>query len=325
MSNPKRKGNHYYFGFGSNMSKQALALKLLSNKDKLRHTQPYSSFKAYLNGYKLNFSLTTKRRCNPGFANIIKTDGYQVHGCVSELDEQQFKLMDSWEICYERILVDVYQYHTNKIFKAYAYICTPEVLKRKNLSHLGYSLNDNTKPGYNYLMLIIDAAKTVGLNKNYIHYLQNVIYEPHPNIYIDIINKYDKMLLNELFNLKMYTMDDIQNVNHNLMCCAGMVLDISNITASYKKKFKNKDVTNIMCKRWWKYKYYINESNDDIKRKLDAELQLFVTGMVLAWFESKGKCPYGKVVGMLNHDICGSQNYGWNKVFNDVQTHISRL
>ena len=77
---------YVYFGYGSNMSPEGMASKGLT---------PLNNFRAILKGYRLAFNLAVPSSLvDPSYANIVPSEGDEVHGIAIVFDEKDIIALD---------------------------------------------------------------------------------------------------------------------------------------------------------------------------------------------------------------------------------------
>jgi nitrate/nitrite-specific signal transduction histidine kinase len=132
-----------YFAYGSNMNQARLVARVGAVK---------KAGTLRLSGYRLLFDTGTKSTSI--YANIQKTGNPKdfVEGVVYELSATQIKILDRYEMLYNRVLENVGKMTLN------VYICIDESSK---------TLSNYKKPTPDYLNLILQGAKENNLTETY--------------------------------------------------------------------------------------------------------------------------------------------------------------
>lgn len=130
----------YYFAYGSNIKQERLEFRVGKVK--------YVSNHILLN-YRLVFNCGN--RFGDVFANIVKSNGDKVHGCLYELTPLQLSLLDGYELLYykEFFMID------NQL--CVVYISYPKFILTKNV----------TPPWLNYINIILEGCVEKKLTYTY--------------------------------------------------------------------------------------------------------------------------------------------------------------
>ncbi|MCJ7793278.1 MAG: gamma-glutamylcyclotransferase [Candidatus Marinimicrobia bacterium] len=147
----------YYFAYGSNMD-------ICQTKNRVGNFKIIR--KAVLNEYSLKFN--KKSNNGSGKANIVVDENSKVEGVVFEFTESQLKTMDCFEKGYQRsrpinVLTDGISQ------KAVTYIADSK------------NIDNNLLPTEDYLKIIKDAAKMIGLSDSYQRHLKSFQTEEERN------------------------------------------------------------------------------------------------------------------------------------------------
>jgi len=144
-----------YFGFGSNMNITSLRAK---------GVEPLISRRATLFGWRLRFNVQHFFRHEGGVGNIERTDSQDdcVLGVLHECPDEALARLDTAEAYghgYDRITVEV-QTEDGKQVPALTYIGMPEFI------------NDSCLPSRRYLNIVLDGARSAGLEPDYVRELE---------------------------------------------------------------------------------------------------------------------------------------------------------
>ena len=214
----------YYFGYGSNMNITSL---------KAKGVEPSFSDPAVLKNWQLVFNVCDFFRIEGGTGNICRAAGEEVHGVVHSCHEDSLRRLDELEaygITYERIEVEVVSYNEGQHYKAFAYTGLPEKLK------------DGLQPSHRYLNIMIEGARKMDLEDDYINKLKRTEVRPAPS--------YGPFIFPEK-NLKVFSTLELASLPHHT-ALAGAVFDMQNAREEHaylKKFFSGKDMTIFFLKR----------------------------------------------------------------------------
>jgi gamma-glutamylcyclotransferase (GGCT)/AIG2-like uncharacterized protein YtfP len=213
-----------YFGYGSNINLISLRAK---------GVEPISSEHAILQGWDLKFNVKHWFDHEGGVGNIVPSNDENscVEGIVHLCDDEHLEyldLMESYGLGYDRI--DVELKTKNGLIKAITYIGLPAFIDNDRL------------PTKRYLNIILNGAKSAGLNEEYIKKLVN-----HPTVKLPYYTKFEHP------NIKTasFNKDSLIHQPH-LTALAGTVFDISNVRFELKglqELFGGKDMTLFHLKR----------------------------------------------------------------------------
>lgn len=151
----------YYFGFGSNMSMASLRAKGVA---------PLFSRRAMLRGWRLRFNVQHFFRHEGGVGNIEHTGNPtdRVLGVLHECPNEALERLDEAEAYghgYDRIEVavtpDEPETGAGREIHALTYVGMPDFI------------DDRCRPSQRYLNIILDGARSAGLDKDYIQVLAN--------------------------------------------------------------------------------------------------------------------------------------------------------
>ena len=143
-----------YFGFGSNLNITSLRAK---------GVEPLAARRALLRGWRLRFNVQHFFRHEGGVGNIERTDepGDRVLGVLYDCSDEALAPLDAMEACghgYERITIEVEA--EGKRVPALTYVGMP-----------GF-IDNNCLPSRRYLNIVIDGARQVGLDPDYVQNLE---------------------------------------------------------------------------------------------------------------------------------------------------------
>lgn len=149
----------YYFGFGSNMSMASLRAK---------GVEPHSSWRAELTGWRLRFNVQHFFRHEGGVGNIEQTGNPadRVLGVLHECPDEALARLDDAEAYghgYDRIEVAVKPDNPETG-------CEGEI---QALTYVGMPafIDNRCRPSRRYLNIILEGARSAGLDKDYIQVL----------------------------------------------------------------------------------------------------------------------------------------------------------
>jgi len=142
-----------YFGFGSNMNITSLRAK---------GVEPLASRLAVLHGWRLRFNVQHFFRHEGGVGNIERSEqpGDRVLGVLYDCPDEALAPLDAMEACghgYERITVEVEA--EGKRLPALTYAGMPAFI------------DDSSLPSRRYLNIVIDGARSAGLDPDYVQAL----------------------------------------------------------------------------------------------------------------------------------------------------------
>src|SRR5688572_762967 len=109
----------YYFGYGSNMSVNAL---------KAKGVEPLSAEPAILDGWRLSFNIPDFFLIEGGTGNIEIAEMRQVHGILYSCRNEHLEVLDELEavgVSYQRVKTIVTTYSGRSV-STYVYIGLPE-------------------------------------------------------------------------------------------------------------------------------------------------------------------------------------------------------
>jgi len=152
------------FGYGSNLSPTFLEAK--------KGFKVYEWHPAKLSGWALVFNMVAFRFTEPAFANIVPGDATwdSVHGSICLLSKSDCEVLDNQERAYQNKIVTV-QVYDGRELEVEAYVGK----ETASPAHIF--------PSKRYLNLIIDGAKEVGLEQDYIDILCSLpSYTPSPKV-----------------------------------------------------------------------------------------------------------------------------------------------
>jgi hypothetical protein len=143
-----------YFGFGSNMNIISLRAK---------GVEPLASRRAVLHGWCLRFNVQHFFRHEGGVGNIERSEepGDRVLGVLYDCPDEALPPLDAMEAYghgYDRITVEVEA--GGERFPALTYVGMPEFI------------DDNCLPSRRYLNIVIDGARSAGLDPDYVRDLE---------------------------------------------------------------------------------------------------------------------------------------------------------
>jgi sulfite reductase (NADPH) flavoprotein alpha-component len=153
----------HYFGFGSNMNIVSLRAK---------GVEPLASRIAVLQGWRLRFNVQHFFRHEGGVGNIEPSTSAtdRVLGVLHDCPDEALAPLDAMEALghgYDRITVTVDA--GGEQTPAYTYVGMPEFI------------DDNCLPSQRYLNIVVDGARSSGLDPKYIHALEAHPVHPSPS------------------------------------------------------------------------------------------------------------------------------------------------
>jgi len=154
-----------YFGFGSNMNITSLRAK---------GVEPLASRRAVLHGWRLRFNVQHFFRHEGGVGNIepSTTPRDRVLGVLYDCPDEALSPLDATEAYghgYDRVTVEVEA--EGECIPALTYVGMPQFI------------DDSCLPSRRYLNIVIDGARSAGLDPDYIHKLESLpVHQPeaHP-------------------------------------------------------------------------------------------------------------------------------------------------
>jgi len=177
---------YVYFGYGSNMSPEGMASKGLT---------PLNNFRAILKGYRLAFNLAVPSSLvDPSYANIVPSEGDEVHGIAIVFDEKDIIALDKAEMCYDRVKVQLtaYQEDSGGSFVGYAYVFTPE--NARNPAYSSFVAYNEVPPSQRYLNMLTSGGKKINLDAKYVADLEAHAVSPLP-VLADVLDDEAKALI----------------------------------------------------------------------------------------------------------------------------------
>ncbi|HIG31014.1 MAG TPA: gamma-glutamylcyclotransferase [Verrucomicrobiales bacterium] len=213
-----------YFGYGSNMDSVAIRAK---------GVDPVTSQRGMIKGWKLGFNVAHFFRHEGGVANIVRTGNPDdcVHGVVHRCEDEDLVKLDTAEAFgfgYDRIEVTVKTESDDR--KAIAYVGLPDFI------------DDRCRPSQRYLNILVNGAKGVALDQDYIQALERT----------GVHNKcdYPEYIFPD-FPEVTFTGREL-SARPDLTALAGAVFDMSNAREAHdyvRKWFGGRDMTLFHLKR----------------------------------------------------------------------------
>jgi len=148
----------WYFAYGRNVNVNFLVG---------RAGKPVAMFRGILPGYKLCFYKYPGPRSGVGYATICPMSREWVEGVLYLMTDEQLKKLDE----FEGVPTGHYKHEDVEVW------CIEQYRWIKAVTYIAVKMNENLKPDKEYLSHIIEGAKTVGLSREWINKLEEIMKE----------------------------------------------------------------------------------------------------------------------------------------------------
>jgi len=148
----------WYFAYGRNVNVNFLVG---------RAGKPIAMFRGILPGYKLEFSKVPGPRSGVGYATVVPAAREWVEGALYLMTEEQLAKLDE----FEGVPTGHYRHEDVKIW------CVEQVRWINAVTYVAVKTNSSLKPDAEYLSHIIEGAKTIGLTRDWLGKLEDMLKE----------------------------------------------------------------------------------------------------------------------------------------------------